>query len=137
VSFLGPFMGKDPDTSAFRDSNILNLWREALTQAGLDPDMFDFIADKIYAQRSNCKALLSEPMTPQERIDNAIDQMVRVPVEWGLGKMATNWKSIIYADGQKIQVRDVKRDVIIAALLTNALTILNCGQNIQFFTPAL
>ena len=61
--------------------------------------------------------------------------MVRLPVEWGLGKMATNWKSIIYADGQKLQVRDVKRDVIIAALLTNALTILNCGQNIQFFTP--
>jgi hypothetical protein len=74
-------MGKDPDTSAFRDSNILHLWREALTQAGLDPDMFDFIADKIYAQRANCKALLSDPMTAQERIDNAIDQMLRVSVE--------------------------------------------------------
>ena len=69
------------------------------------------------------------------RIDNSIDQVTRVPVEWGLRNLAENWKSLCNHKRHQLKLREVKQDVICCMLLTNALTLLNGCQSIRLFSP--
>ena len=78
--------------------------------------------------------MYQEPMTQQMRIDNSIDQVTRMPVEWGLGNLAENWKSLCYHKRYQLKLREVKQDVICCVLLTNALTLRNGCQSIRAFT---
>ena len=58
VDFSGPYLGKDNDLVALRDSDVLNRLRLALIAAGLDPVDYDMLGDKLYVNAQNiCRAL--------------------------------------------------------------------------------
>ena len=58
VDFSGPYLGKDDDLVALRDSDVLNRLRLALIAAGLDPVDYDMLGDKLYVNAQNiCRAL--------------------------------------------------------------------------------
>lgn len=132
ADFAGPIVGKNNDLNILASSDVLNRFRTALIGAGLNPADFDMLGDKLYMNVPNLWRLYKQPMTEQAELDNSIDTEPRTIVEWVNGKISTNWKGLRFKEKQKIRLSNVGRHFIVAALLTNAHTLLLGGQTMNY-----
>lgn len=134
--FDGPHLGKGTDRNAFRDSNIYTIFEEAYERFGIDADgdTFAFLGDKIFVNRPPLFLSLPFAFGEYDRIEyDRIDSKCRTASEWVNGKIAENWKAITYPNKMQLQLSTVRVDIIVAALLTNCLTILHGGQVSNYF----
>lgn len=134
--FDGPHLGKGTDRTTFRDSEILHHFRAALVTADIDPDTYGLLGDKIFVDHvPNIYALPSHAANYADPASfDRIDSKCRTSSEWVFCKITQNWKYIGYDDQLRIQLNDVGVDIIVAALLTNCLTLLQGNQTRHFFS---
>jgi hypothetical protein len=136
ADFAGPYVGKNNDLNALADSNILARWHAALLGAGLNPADYDMLGDKLYMNVPNLWRLYKHPMCDQAEIDNTIESEPRTMVEWVNGKISSNWKGLQFKENLKLRLTNVGMHFIVAALLTNAHTLLLGGQTMNYmFDP--
>lgn len=134
----GPFLGKDTDRTAFRDSNIREIFETTLHQHGININDFSLLGDSIFVPRLPCFCSLAmEPDNLLRQREKRIDTKCRGSVEWELGKLCENWKSLSFYHQQQIQAHAVGRDVFVCALLTNLLTLLQGSQSYAYFHTEL
>jgi hypothetical protein len=140
IFFDGPNIGSGTDRSAFRDSSIEAKYQVDMNAAGLDPDEYAYLGDKIYENHPpSWLALLKNPPVapnPAEHFES-IESTCRTSAEWGNSKLTENWKALTFEYKNKIQMSAVGRDVIVAALLTNCLVLLHGSQTREFFADPL
>jgi hypothetical protein len=132
ADFAGPIVGKYNDLNLLASSDILQRFRDALNNEGLNPADFDMLGDKLYMNVANLWRLYKYPMTEQAEIDNTIESEPRTMVEWVNGKISSNWKGLRFKEKQKLRLFNVGRHYIVAALLTNAHTLLLGGQTMNY-----
>jgi hypothetical protein len=132
ADFAGPYVGKNNDLNALGDSDILERFRAALRNANLNTADFDLLGDKIYMNVNNLKRLYKNPMSEQGEIDNTIDSEPRTMVEWVNGKISNNWAGLQFRKKQKLRLFNVGMHFVVAALLTNAHTLLLSGQTMNY-----
>ncbi len=97
---------------------------------------YPMLGDKIFVPRPPCfLALLMNP-TAAEQVFQTFDSLIRTTTEWANGKLTMNWGYITYERQLKVGLRAVGRDIIVAALLTNALVLSNGDQTPNYFTHA-
>jgi hypothetical protein len=74
IFFAGPFLGKDTDRTAFRDSNIRGSFEETLQYHGINMHEYSLLGDSIFVPRLPCfKSLISVPdslLRERERKEN-------------------------------------------------------------------
>lgn len=115
-------------------SEILERVEEALEAAGMNPDEYDILGDKIYPNRRCLKAMYTDPMTPQAAIDNTQDGDGRASGEHFNASVATLWNAITFARHQRVQVSQVAKAYIVAVLLTNAYSLFEGNQTLAQMT---
>ena len=133
--FDGPHLGRGTDKTAFRDSNILIKFRLAVQEQGLDPDHYSNFGDRIFVNRP--PSFLSLPLVRPHgppRAFEGIESVCRTSVEWAIGKVVENWKSLTFERQSIVGLTPIARNTIVAVILTNALTILNGSQVHSFFS---
>jgi hypothetical protein len=95
------------------------------------------MGDKIFLQRPPCfQALLRDPAPGAEEDFEKIESKCRTSVEWVNGKITENWKYITYPHQLKVQLAAVGQHIVVAAILTNALTLCNAGQVSSYFNDS-
>ena len=128
--FHGPHLGHGNDLIAFRDSNIYNLFRNSLVNAGLNMNTFALLGDKIFIDRY--PNFLSLPRGEWDALTRT-DSRCRTSAEWSNDKITENWKRITYQNQLKIFLAPVAQEITVAAILTNCLTIEQGGQTALYF----
>jgi hypothetical protein len=132
--FDGPYLGRGTDRTVFRDSDINNRFQQCLRNAGMNVREYKNLGDKIYVDRQPCfLALIRSPLPGAEELFESIESVCRTSAEWSNGKLCENWKSITFQNHLPLQLSAVGRDVVVAALLTNCLTLVQGGQTLAFF----
>lgn len=132
ADFAGPVVGKNNDLNILGSSNVLHRFRTALMAEGLNPADYDMLGDKLYMNVPNLWRLYKQPMTEQAEVDNTIESEPRSMVEWVNGKISSNWKGLRFKEKQKLRLFNVGRCYVVAALLTNAHTLLLGGQSMNY-----
>jgi hypothetical protein len=94
------------------------------------------LGDKLYMNVPNLWRLYKHPMCDQAEIDNTIESEPRTMVEWVNGKISSNWKGLQLKKNLKLRLTNVGMHFIVAALLSNAHTLLLGGQTMNYmFDP--
>lgn len=133
VSLKGAYEGRKHDAGIFRDSQ---LYRQ-LEQCVRFPNGENFIlyGDKAYG----IKELLLSPypervdMTQQQREFNERMSKVRIAVEWGFGKIISEFAFLDFKKNQKILLQEVGSMYMTAVILTNCHSCLYGNQTAQNF----
>lgn len=137
ISFFdGPHLGRGSDLSAFRDSNIKQRYEDSLRHHNMLPRDYQQLEDKIVHHKPPSFLALLIAYEEDVRDFEKLDSRLRTNVEWVNNKITENWKSITYSKRMKILVGSIAIDVIVAAVLTNALTILHSNQSHVYFSDA-
>lgn len=134
VDFSGPYAGRYNDLVNINQSRILLRFRDALVESGHPPDDFAFIADSIFANGPNIRAMVRRAYAnAEEMVANGIDQKSRLPIEWTNGQLTTNWKALLFKNNLKIQLNDLKTMARCCAILTNALILFQGCKTQKYF----
>lgn len=131
----GPHLGKNNDLGALRDSMLFVRFRQALIAEGLDPDAFDLLGDGIFTNGPNMRALFRRPFRDNaEEDENALDQLTRIPVEWGFLALTQNWRSLLFSRQLFVQLNHLASKVKCCAILTNAKILLDTNRTLKYFS---
>ena len=124
--FDGPHLGRGTDRTAFRDSNILVRFRTAVQNEGLDNDQYSNFGDRIFVNRPpSFLALPIVRLHGPPGVFEGIESICRTSVEWAIGKVVENWKSLTFERQSVVGLTPIAPKTIVAVILTNTLTILN------------
>lgn len=133
-SFSGAFLGREQDLGAFRDSGIKTRIENMLLSNNMNLNEFSWIGDKIFKDRLPCfHAMLRVYEDEEDEIYDQIDSIARTEMEHVIGKVTENWKYITYSNHLQIQLKPVARDITVAVILTNALSLLQGNQTHTVF----
>jgi hypothetical protein len=135
ISFFdGPHIGRFNDLDAFRVSQIKQKYEETLRDFNMPLEEFQLIGDRIFHTRlPTMLALLQQP--PQAVVElEKTEVKIRSSAEWMNGKVCENWKSLQFANHLRVEVAPVAIEIIVAAFLTNCLSLLQGGQTHSFFS---
>jgi hypothetical protein len=97
---------------------------------------FAKMGDKIFVNRPPSFLSLKTDPLPELQEFERIESICRTCVEWVNGKITENWKSLTYSNQQKVQLSVVGQHIIVAAILTNALTLCNGSVACNFFNDS-
>ena len=140
VFVSGPHLGKGTDRTAFRDSNIKGLYEASLQDANIPLNELPGIGDRIFINRLPSMLALkryNDVVLEEEQEFEEIDSKLRTSVENVHCKICENWKYITYQHQLKIGLGHVAIDIVVAMLLTNALTLVQGSQVHGYFTKSL
>lgn len=133
----GPFTGHNQDLGAFRDSDMRQMFESCCLRLNIPLGDFMKLGDKIFHQRPPCfLALKRKPQLGADAGFEKIEEKVRTLVEWPNGKLKENWKMLTFKHRQSVQLTAVGQYVMVAAILTNALTLLNGSVNSSTYSDS-
>ena len=135
VYFDGPHLGRGTDRTAFCDSQLRSRFRASLRDhLPQQAHQLSLLGDAIFVNFP--PHILSLPAHFHYEFDQ-IDSNVRTCVEWCIGKLTQNWKFVDYQNAMKIMLFPVARDVVVAAILTNCLSLLQGNQTHLYFQDSV
>lgn len=129
----GPYIGRMHDARIFRESGLLESLRQIMP-VGNDRHTYVLYADFGYpqswwcfggfwrAERGSDEALYNERMSSS-----------RISVEWGYGKVLSQWAHIDFSKSSKILLEPIAQQYINCAFLTNLFTCLYGNQINSYF----
>lgn len=132
VSLKGAYPGRRHDAGIFRESNIYNQLEQCAT----------FENEEKYALYGDCaypiRELLlcpysSRNLTPLQQNFNTCMSPLRQAVEWGFGKIVSEFAFLDFKKNNKLLLQDISTMYTIAAILTNCHTCLYGSQTAQYF----
>lgn len=131
--FDGPHIGRHQDLNAFADCEIKYRYETILGNHGLNPAEHQILGDALFPNRPPSILSLT-PSPPQDIFEvEALDRLTRGCAEWCNSKITENWKGITLPGRMKLELFPVAQEIVVAALLTNCLTILHGHQAQTFF----
>jgi hypothetical protein len=126
----GPYTGHNNDLGAFRDSGMRKMFESSCRRCNIPVGKYKKLGDKIFTQRPPCfLALKRKPQAGAEAAFEKAESKCRTLVEWPNGKLKENWKMLTFKHRLSVQLSAVGQYVMVGAILTNALTLLNGSVN--------
>jgi hypothetical protein len=131
VNLKGAWPGRRHDAGMFRESN---LYQELVEVARFQHESYVLYGDAAYGIRE----LLLGPYTGgnllqiQRNFNNSM-KVLRIAVEWGFQKVASQFAFVDFKKNQKLLLQEVETMYKIAVLLTNCHTCLYGSETSQYF----
>lgn len=116
----GPYAGSNNDLNMLQYSNTLTNIAQHLP----DEQPYNLIADKIYNIHINGLVSLRQFPTELQEIEERAAIRIRIPVEWGFGKVVSLFPFLDFEKNLKIYEREVGVYIIVGVLMTNIHTTL-------------
>ena len=115
-------------------SRIKQKFEQTLTDHNMAHEDFQLLGDKVFFNRfPTMLALLQQP--PEEDLElEKTESKLRTSSEWMNGKICENWKSIKFVNHLRVGIAPVAIEIIVAAFLTNCLSLLQGGQTHSYFS---
>ena len=126
----GPYIGRRHDISMYVDSGVEEQLKKVLGNRG---EQLAIYGDGGYAPRDWLRVPFKGFKTPEQQEFNVAMSNVRASVEWGFGKLSSNFAFVAFPQNQKVFLQPVGTYYLVASLLTNCHTCLYGSQVSQYF----
>lgn len=130
-NLYGPVEGSKHDSSMLRESGVLDQISHFTLADGRPLVLYGDKAYPIYANLIT--PYRGVALTPEEKRFNLLMNAERISVEWGFGKVATNFAFTNYAPNLKLYLQPIALYYRVAAILTNCHTCLYGSQTGSYF----
>ena len=130
---FGPINGRHHDAFMLEMSGVIPAMRRACRRAGRTHQLY---GDPAYPLSQWLGAPFDVPgglLTAEEARLNASMSSARIAVEWGFGKIKTNWAYLDFEKGMKPYQSDIQKYWPVAQILTNCHTCLYGSQTSNYF----
>lgn len=132
ASMMGPYQGSRHDAGILRDTNLYEQL-EIKTRFSVE-NKFVLYGDAAYPIRELLlKPYQTRALVPVEANFNYEMSRARQAVEWGFGKIISEFAFVDFKKNQKLLLQQIGKMYTVATLLTNCHTCLYQGQTSSYF----
>lgn len=133
VSLKGGYEGRKHDAGILRESQLYNQLEECARFP--NGEHFIIYGDKAYGIREllMCPYPNRNGITAEQQEFNARMSQVRIAVEWGFGKVISEFAFLDFRKNQKLLLQEVAKMYMVAVILTNCHSCLYGNQTAQAF----
>ena len=127
---FGPINGSRHDSYLLERSHLVPILSRICRRLGYAYCAF---GDPAYPHGTYIQGPYPPPQSPMETIFNKQMSAVRIPQEWGFGKIKSLWSYLDFKKGQKPYQQDIGRYWVAAQILTNCHTCLYGSETASYF----